>query len=47
MADITDYEEAQINEANESGRTPVAFIHGLWLLPSSWDRWRTVFQEAG
>jgi pimeloyl-ACP methyl ester carboxylesterase len=23
------------------------FIHGLWLLPSSWDRWRTVFEEAG
>ena len=27
--------------------TPVVFIHGLWLLPSSWDRWRTVFEEAG
>jgi pimeloyl-ACP methyl ester carboxylesterase len=23
------------------------FVHGLWLLPSSWDRWRTVFEEAG
>ena len=23
------------------------FIHGLWLLPSSWDRWATVFEEAG
>ena len=27
--------------------TPVVFIHGLWLLPSSWDRWATVFEEAG
>jgi pimeloyl-ACP methyl ester carboxylesterase len=23
------------------------FVHGLWLLPSSWDRWATVFEEAG
>src|ERR1700730_6391003 len=37
----------QVNEANASGRTPVVFIHGLWLLPSSWDRWRAVFEEAG
>ena len=29
------------------GRTPVVFIHGLWLLPSSWDRWAAVFEEAG
>src|SRR5881392_2055420 len=47
MADITDYETEQIDRANASGKTPVAFIHGLWLLPSSWDRWRTVFEEAG
>ena len=47
MADITDYEAQQIKEANASGLTPVVFIHGLWLLPSSWDRWRTVFEEAG
>jgi pimeloyl-ACP methyl ester carboxylesterase len=23
------------------------FVHGLWLLPSSWDRWAKVFEEAG
>jgi pimeloyl-ACP methyl ester carboxylesterase len=23
------------------------FIHGLWLLSSSWDRWAAVFEEAG
>jgi non-heme chloroperoxidase len=37
----------QIDRANASGLTPVVFIHGLWLLPSSWDRWATVFEEAG
>jgi non-heme chloroperoxidase len=37
----------QIDKANESGRTPVVFIHGLWLLPSSWDRWAAVFEDAG
>src|ERR1700677_836940 len=37
----------QIARANDSGRVPVVFIHGLWLLPSSWDRWAGVFDEAG
>jgi len=37
----------QIDQANHSGRIPVLFIHGLWLLPSSWDRWCDLFQEAG
>jgi len=37
----------QIEHANATGLTPVVFIHGLWLLPSSWDRWATVFQAAG
>ena len=44
---ITAYEAAQIGRANESGRVPVVFIHGLWLLPSSWDRWSALFEEAG
>jgi pimeloyl-ACP methyl ester carboxylesterase len=47
MADITEHEAGQIDEANASGRTPVVFVHGLWLLPNSWDRWRQVFEEAG
>jgi pimeloyl-ACP methyl ester carboxylesterase len=25
----------------------VVFIHGLWLLPSSWDRWAKVFEDDG
>jgi pimeloyl-ACP methyl ester carboxylesterase len=44
---ITDYEQEQLDKANESGLTPIVFVHGLWLLPNSWDRWRTVFEEAG
>jgi non-heme chloroperoxidase len=23
------------------------FVHGLWLLASSWDRWRALFEEQG
>jgi pimeloyl-ACP methyl ester carboxylesterase len=44
---ITDHELAQIERANASGLAPIAFVHGLWLLPSSWDRWVTLFEEAG
>jgi non-heme chloroperoxidase len=47
MAVITDHENRQIKAANASGKTPIVFVHGLWLLPSSWDRWRAVFEEAG
>ncbi len=47
MAAITDHEAQQIDKANQTGRTPVVFIHGLWLLPSSWDRWAQAFEEAG
>src|SRR6478672_10993555 len=44
---ITERESQEIERANASGRTPVVFIHGLWLLPSSWDNWARVFEEAG
>src|SRR6201994_2993213 len=47
MATITKYEQEQIDKANATGLEPVVFIHGLWLLPSSWDRWATVFEQAG
>jgi non-heme chloroperoxidase len=43
----TEHETQQIEQANAADRTPVVFIHGLWLLPSSWDRWATLFDEAG
>jgi pimeloyl-ACP methyl ester carboxylesterase len=44
---IPPHTEAEIAQINASDRTPVVFIHGLWLLPSSWDRWAAVFDEAG
>jgi pimeloyl-ACP methyl ester carboxylesterase len=44
---ITAREAEQIDRANASGKTPVVFIHGLWLLPSSWDNWAGFFDEAG
>ena len=44
---VTPGESEQVQRANESGLQPVVFIHGLWLLPSSWDRWAAVFEEAG
>src|SRR3954453_20672812 len=47
MASVTQRETQQVEQANASGRTPVVFIHGLWLLPSSWDNWAQFFEEAG
>ena len=47
MAAITTRESAQVEKVNASGLTPIVFVHGLWLLPSSWDRWAAVFEEAG
>lgn len=44
---ITPNEQADIDRANRSGRQPVVFVHGLWLLPNSWDNWRTMFEEHG
>ncbi|HXI56883.1 MAG TPA: alpha/beta hydrolase [Polyangia bacterium] len=46
-ATITEHEAQQVALANATGRAPVVFVHGLWLLPSSWDRWAALFQEAG
>jgi len=40
-------ERAQVQRANVSGLHPVVFVHGLWLLPSSWERWAEAFEEAG
>ena len=44
---ITEKEQQQIEKANAAGGTPAVFIHGLWLLASSWDNWVGVFEEAG
>ena len=37
----------EIEHANATGLTPVVFVHGLWLLPTSWDRWAALFDQAG
>src|SRR5215470_7437304 len=47
MASSSDREKGEIEAANASGNTPVVFIHGLWLLPSSWDPWADFFKQAG
>jgi non-heme chloroperoxidase len=47
LQEITDHEAAQIERANASGKQPVVFVHGLWLLASSWDRWAALFEDAG
>lgn len=44
---ITDFEMLDVQRANAAGLQPVMFVHGLWLLPSSWDRWARLFEEAG
>jgi len=40
MIQVSAASASQVQEAYTSGRTPVVFVHGLWLLSSSWDRWR-------
>jgi non-heme chloroperoxidase len=44
---IADHEAAQVQRANASRLQPVVFVHGLWLLASSWDRWAARFEQAG
>ena len=46
-AKITEHEAEQVARANDSGKPVVVFVHGLWLLPSSWDRWVELFEHAG
>ena len=44
---VTEHEAEQVAKANATGKRPVVFVHGLWLLPHSWDRWAARFEEAG
>lgn len=44
---LTDRETQEIKRANESGRTPIVFVHGLWLLSSSWQHWQDFFESNG
>src|SRR5262252_1557871 len=47
MASISERELEQVERANSTSATPVVFIHGLWLLPSSWANWADFFTQAG
>src|SRR5262249_2057432 len=47
FAAMTGREAEQIERANDSGLQPVVFVHGLWLLPNSWQRWAEFFEDAG
>jgi non-heme chloroperoxidase len=47
MAMLTTHEQQEIDRANASGRQPVVFVHGLWLLSSSWENWRQLVEEKG
>jgi pimeloyl-ACP methyl ester carboxylesterase len=47
MASISERERREIEGANAARTTPVVFIHGLWLLPSSWANWADLFKQAG
>lgn len=47
MLALPKHEIDQVERANSLGAQPVIFIHGLWLLPSSWDRWAKLFADAG
>jgi len=47
MTVLTAHEQQEIDRANTSELQPVVFVHGLWLLSSSWDRWRALFEEQG
>ncbi|MDI5973745.1 alpha/beta hydrolase [Streptomyces sp. SL13] len=40
-------ERQEIDRANASGLRPVVFVHGLWMLASSWQPWRALFEENG
>ena len=44
---VTAREAAEVAAANASGRRPVVFVHGLWLLAGSWDAWRELFEARG
>jgi hypothetical protein len=44
---ITEHEAAQVARANAWGAPQVVFVDGLSLLPSSWNRWVTLFEDAG
>jgi non-heme chloroperoxidase len=47
MSTITPREAAEVQRINSSGKQPVVFVHGLWLLAGSWDGWTSHFEDRG
>src|ERR1700685_3686477 len=44
---LTAREQRELDQANASGRRPVVFVHGLWMLASSWQPWCELFESHG
>jgi pimeloyl-ACP methyl ester carboxylesterase len=44
---LTISEAQETGRANDSGLQPVVFVHGLWMLASSWQPWRSFFEDNG
>jgi pimeloyl-ACP methyl ester carboxylesterase len=44
---LTTRETQEIDYANTTGRPPVVFVHGLWMLAASWQPWRSLFEDNG
>lgn len=42
---LSERERLEIERANADGRQPVVFVHGLWLLQNSWERWAAMFEH--
>ncbi|MEJ3405692.1 alpha/beta hydrolase [Rathayibacter sp. YIM 133350] len=47
MSTLTPAEIEELDRAQAAGRPTILLVHGLWLLSSSWDRWRRHFEDAG
>lgn len=47
MSDVVQWEREEVAAANASGKPVVVFVHGLWLLSSSWRPWRELFEASG
>src|SRR4029077_21057368 len=47
IASVSEREYREVDADNASDNSPVVFIHGLWLLPSSWANWADFFKQAG
>jgi hypothetical protein len=47
QSSFNDHDLRDVDRANATRRQPVIFLHGLWLLASSWQPWREWFEHSG